>query len=434
MLVHHNVAKLGALLIMIFAISVGIWMFTASYFAIEILPSLSFSADDRHCIPSSQGVGSHCFGDYYYPLNIAKQQSPWHGYNPYPAAPMSIFKLFEWIENLTNSSRFGLASYLSINMLAIATPAIWISKSMGLRYGATIFVLSGPFSYAGMIALDRGNLIGLISPPLLLFLVGLKNANFNYVHFGIIGSAIIKPQFAVLALVFILMNQYRPFFVSIRMVVLTQVLPFVLWPNSFINNVPKSLKMLLQFNSIDEPGSLYPPQISIKMSLRVLANLLEATSIVQISDLNIPSFTLNSAGISLFLSVFAVLFFYRRRFSLVVMGAYLIIVVTLLPGTVYNYYLVVAGPIIGICFTILDGNKHQIDGRPNLQLVKILATSVGFSLVAFPLPGILENKHLVATSLIFVPLLWIIAIFAGLIQGIREPIRDDDKSPHFLSN
>jgi hypothetical protein len=423
MLVHRNDAKLGAFLIVVFATSIGIWMFAASYFGIEILPSLSFPASDGHCIPSSQGVGSHCFGDYYYPLNIAKQQSPWHGYNPYPAAPMSIFKIFVWLENLTNSSRFGLATYLFLNILAIATPAIWISRSMGLRYGATIFVLSGPFSYAGMIALDRGNLVGLIPPLLLLFLVGLKNNNFNYAHFGVIGSAIIKPQFAVLALVFILISEYRSFFVSIRMVALTQLLPFLLWPNSFINNIPKSLKMMLQFNSNDEPVSLYPPQISIQMSFRVLADLLEATSSVQISNLNISSLILDSAEISLFLSVFAVLFIYRRRFSIVVMGAYLIIVVTLLPGTVYNYYLVVAGPIIGICFTSIYGNKIEIDNRLNIKLFKILATCMGLSLVAFPLPGIHENKHLVVSSLSFAPLLWIVAIFAGLIQGIRQPAK-----------
>ena len=421
MKIARNSSSIASYLVALFLSSVGLWIFLSSYFDIEILASISFFAQDRHCAPSSQGIGVHCFGDYYHPLNAAKQTFPWFGYIPYPAAPLSLFKPFATIENLTNSSRFALAVYMTILVISVAMPSIWVANKADPTFGTTIFVLSGPFSFAGMIVLDRGNLVGLLAPLVLLFLVGLKNTNLNQIHLAIIASAVIKPQFALLAIVFLLINEGRSFLLSIRLLVLTQLLPFLFWPKSFPSSISSSLRMLLDFNSYDDSATLYPGQISLKKAIQTIGILFDNIFKTNWTNSIFLSYVQSNIAITLVLLMLVISYLYRDKFPKEILGIYCILIFTIAPNTVYNYYLIVAGPILGFCFVVLHENEQENSNRINMRPFKEIVVFVGISLIAIPLPGIFYNHPFITSSLAFTPFIWVFLVFNGLKQGINKP-------------
>ena len=428
MKIGRHSSPIAACLIALFLSSVGLWIFLSSYFDIEILASISFFAQDGHCAPSSQGLGVHCFGDYYYPLNAAKQTFPWDGYIPYPAAPLSLFKPFATIENLTNSSRFALAIYMTILMISVAVPSIWVAKKADPTLGTTIFVLSGPFSFAGMIVLDRGNLVGLLAPLVLLFLVGLKNTNINQIHLAIIASAAIKPQFALLAIVFLMINKGRSFLLSIRMLLLSQLLPFLFWPKSFPSNISTSLKLLLNFNSYEDSATLYPGEISLKKAIQTTGILFDNIFKTNWTNSLFLSYIQSNIGTAFLLLMLIVSYLYRDRFPKEILGIYFILVFTIAPNTVYYYYLIVAGPILGFCFVILHENQREDSNRINLRPFKEIVVFVGISLIAIPLPGPFYNHPFITSSLAFTPFIWVFLVFNGLKQGIHRPRKNYERS------
>jgi hypothetical protein len=407
--------------------SFGLWIYLSSYFDIRILESISFFAQDGHCDPSNQGLGAHCFGDYYHPLNAAKQTFPWDGYIPYPAAPLSLFKPFAIIENLTNSSRFALAVYMTILTISVAVPSIWVSKKADLTLGTTIFVLSGPFSFAGMIVLDRGNLVGLLSPILLLFLIGLKNTNINQIHLAIIASAAIKPQFAMLAIVFLLINQGRSFLLSVRLLVLSQLLPFLFWPRNFPSNIFTSLRMLLDFNSYGDSETLWPSEISLNKAIQTTGSLFDNILKTNLHSLSSLSYIQSNIGAAIMISLLIVSYLYRDRFPKEILGIYCTLIFTVAPNTVYNYYLIVAGPILGFCIVILYENQQENSNKVDLRPFKAIVLFVGISLIAIPLPGVSDNHPFIISSLAFTPFIWVFLVFDGLKKGICKPIKDSER-------
>ena len=60
-----------------------------SYLGFSSSSSLSYYVNDGWCT-KGQGIGSHCFGDFYYPFNFSNLDAPWAaGPNQFHTLPLA---------------------------------------------------------------------------------------------------------------------------------------------------------------------------------------------------------------------------------------------------------------------------------------------------------------------------------------------------------
>ena len=168
---------------------------------------ISFKLDDGWCDPSTQGVGSHCFGDY-------SQIHFWAelGFNAWgrdPSVPGSSYSpmgwmpamIFERLGTHVGSDRVGLLGYLAAALVCLLVPAVWAGLGRPARRLPLTLILIGLASAPVVITLDRGNTVAFAVPFLLLVAVGLGREDWRLVGVGVVGAALIKPQFALLAII-----------------------------------------------------------------------------------------------------------------------------------------------------------------------------------------------------------------------------------------
>ena len=254
-----TVAQFGVSLVICFGISSFMNNFLLSWLGRNPSASISFTVTDGWCSPETEGIGKHCFGDFYYPLSLAGKGSPWSGeLNPYPPFANFIFRIFAEIERLFQA-RISLVVYLVIIATALIFPLWHLTFRLKL-ISKKVFCLLLPialFSAPAGIVLDRGNIVGLSIPCLYLFFLKffITERKYSYLYFLILVN--IKPQFIILGLV----------------TIFTFLASFILYPSHFFSNASGWLHQLLSYQNYGSFGVLYPVNISTANSLGVFARL-----------------------------------------------------------------------------------------------------------------------------------------------------------------
>jgi hypothetical protein len=175
---------------------------------------LSWMAEDRWCPSPGDGVGVHCFGDYFTVADQLRQGELWtdgpypFGVSNYLPAGTIPFAPFTEVWNLTGSARLSLILYLLALAIAMAAPALWAARAhrgWALPIVLLLCAMTTPF----MGTLDRGNSIGFVVPAVLGTWVAVIRGNQGHAVIWMAVATTIKPQFALLALVFIAQRQWR---------------------------------------------------------------------------------------------------------------------------------------------------------------------------------------------------------------------------------
>jgi len=330
----------------LFATIIGTYI--SSYFQIPLISILSFNVADGWCTAETQGVGAHCFGDFYYTLTFLDQSNPWSTtVNPYPPVALLIFKPFELLGELFPSSQFALFCYLGFLIASILSIPIhlFFTKKMSISYSILVgmLILS---STPTVVGLDRGNLVVLCMPIIYFFLHYEREGDIKRSFIFWMALVLIKPQFALLGIIFLRNANVKSAFSRLALGFSLFCASFLIYPTRIIENLNAYLKQLVSFQDYGSLGNVFPVNISLGSALSL------------VDDFNKAMFAGAAQFIGILLLIVTIIVVYRSPATLsksIVLPTLLLPII--LPQTSWHYYLIALVPFFIFAITNTSDSK-----------------------------------------------------------------------------
>ena len=349
-------------------------IYMSSYFGIKLTESLIFNVDDGWCNLETQGVGIHCFGDFFAFMQF-DFANPWtHSVTAYPPASLLFFKALKALYLITASSNLVLYLYLAVLIAALSFPIFHLyytkrvkSKKVCLLLLLAIFSLS-----PALMVIDRGNNIGFSIP--LIYLALMNAIRGRDKHFLILTSILClwKPQLGILAVFFIFSGKYKLFAQWAILTTLSYVIAFSAFgfTNTF-QNIQNFIKNLIGYQGYVILPGYFPSNFSFANFIAVVINI--PRHLFHNSNLNLESkLSINSISmLSAFFLLFSLcLIFYRRRiFSKLEILTLLTILSFLTPAVTFSYYLSVLLPLVTIiAYGFITESEFKSKNRSDEQI------------------------------------------------------------------
>jgi hypothetical protein len=315
------------------ALAIFFQQFLPSYLKYTSIESISWKLNDGWCNPQSQGIGIHCFGDFYFPLTFANQIDPWYGYNPYPPLSVLVFRPFSWLDQLS-FSRLALILFIATLVFALIFPVFhlkFVAKEISYKTFSTLFIVSLLCAPA-IATIDRGNNLLILIPFLYLFFRSwLLDNNSRTMIYGLICVGL-RPQFIILTVIIFQSVGLRKTIKWLISIAALYLVSFMLYPQSFPMNIVHWVQRLLSYPDYAERGALMPVNISLSSDIDVVLAAL---------GINISTGFINTLiGIvaALFIYFFAKGVRYRSKIHNLLL---LLFLPLLFIGTAFHYYLIV---------------------------------------------------------------------------------------------
>lgn len=306
------------------------------YLGIPTTEMLSGPVLDGWCAPVSQGVGNHCFGDYYYPLNFINSNAPWEAENPVTnsAGALLILTFYNYLSIFFDNDSLGLKVFLFSS--PIFTIALFIKSFRKFRYPKLYVFLLSSFVLASspfIIAFDRGNVILLTLPLVIILLRSYMEKRDLMFLLTLILLSFLKPQLLIFVLILLTRKKVIQPLIYLLISIAANVIPFFFFGGSVINNIKSYLKVLISFQDYALPGQLVA-NISLPNSIALIERFGFSTPVSEISY--IPSF------ISMFGLVFVCIYLwiYGSKFDPMHNFLILTLYIILAPNVSYAYYLI----------------------------------------------------------------------------------------------
>lgn len=186
---------------------IALWVY-GSYFGWDAFAAISFYGAETPCgVTAPFTVGRHTFGDFALPWFWASSGDPWSGQvcapSNYPATAMLPFSALTLLPYGA-----GLLAWEGALALALLSPFWWATRGAGWkpRLGAmSLATMSAPVT----MVLDRGNIIGLLVPPLTLLAWGWSRSRWVHVAVGTGLATALKLYPAMFFMVLIANRKWR---------------------------------------------------------------------------------------------------------------------------------------------------------------------------------------------------------------------------------
>jgi hypothetical protein len=385
------------------------------------------------------GIGRHCFSDYYVLVHDGMQPNPWEplrlvgpwqnpqmNANPYTAAGMLPHLLFGLPAEWLHTPRLGLLGYLLALTIAVLTPAVWAARGARGLERVVVFVALGAAAIPAWVVIDRGNSVGFVAPIGLVFLVALLRRRWGLVAIMVVLAALVKPQFAVLAVALFAARQWRLGGIALSGVVIAYLAAYLLWPRDFPKTIVQSIHNAFHHDSFMPIGWMY--------------NVSFAKILADIEALNPHGFL--NGFVSLFGYVVLVLVVVSvlalgRRIPPVMVGIALLATVSLFPALAYHYYLVFVLSVAALVARDPDGPPGAGifdrlaalgDRRRAVGICVSLAAALSIAHIAVPqlpipvpTPGQTGTTPINDSTASWAPILWLIACAVIIVSYAREP-------------
>ncbi len=431
------------------------------YYSLDVISSLVSTPDD--CILNwGTRIGRHCFGDYQLPLSWGMRANPWAPYplffppdyqpahNNYPAAAMLPQLIFGFVGKLLRAPQLGLLGYLLALTIAVLTPAVWAARGARGVERVVVFVVCGAAAIPAWMVVDRGNSVALLAPIGLVFLVALRRQRWGLVALMVVLAALVKPQFAVLAVALFAVRQWRMGGFAVVGVVVSSIAAYLLWPRDFPSTISQSIHGTLGYGA---------PQLALGMRNvafgRALLLIPDGIKSYQTGWGKIPDDFLagprSLAGYAVLLVIVVGVLALGRRIPPVLTGIMLLAGASLFPALVFHYYLVFVLPVAALIVRDPDGppgagvfdrlaahgGRRRVVGicvslAVALSISQVAASSkpvyepVFGPIVGHPgFIGVVGTRPLVVTTLVLVPIAWLIACTVILVSYARRPASRD---------
>jgi len=401
----------------------------AQYYSVDILTTLTGVAEDCW-LDWGVRIGRHCFSDYAMTVDEGMRADPWGpypvfmpwdnyqaGWVNYPAAAMLPHLLFGVPAKLLGVPQLGLLGFLLALTIAVLTPALWASRGARGLERVVVFVALGAAAMPAWVVIDRGNSVGFLAPVALAFLLGLRRNRWGLVALMVILAALLKPQFALLAVALFAARQWRWGAIAVGGAVTANLAAYLLWPRDFPRTLTQSLHGVLGYG-----GSPYAVTSPYNVSF--------ATALFHLTNRAAPLF-----GYGVVLALVVCVIALGRRIPPVMVGVVLLAAATLFPVMAFKYYLVFALPVAALV-------ARDPDGPPGLSLSDRRAVGVCVSAaavlsivwIALPGPpmqaliagqdgviGIVGTTSSVATTVAAAALAWLVACVVIVVSYARKP-------------
>jgi hypothetical protein len=427
----------AAVLLPIQGISLLWWWIAGSYLGLDVFSSRSFPSADGWCESAAQGLGSHCWGDYYYPLFLVlSQPNPWLEYqNPYPAASLLPFLIAHFLGSITGLAQAGLVIFLGTMTLLIGWSVWAATKGMALEPRLILFSTLTLLSPPLINALDRGNSVGFIIPLLVWLYSSLRNQSENQGVLAVVLLTVIKPHFAVLLFIYLLRGQFKALVKGILLGGTIHVLGFlVVAGDRFPINIYDSLVRIVSYQNLSSVETGWPQNISFAQSLYSLAYFFRG----QQNSTVVMDFLATNQGLIgpiVLLTVLLTITIFRSTLTNIQVAIILTSLIVMTSSTSYYYYAIFAIPGLLAVTRMKQERVEAISSHPDhtpmsKRINLILWLALVLTLIQLPMYQLDSNDLISATTANLVGGVWIgayVLIFAVLL---KERTRDKiEKNP-----
>ena len=360
----------------------------SSYLRYPISESISYQINDagETCLPETEGIGAHCFSDFYLPMRLANLDSPWNNSNvPYPPVGLAIFKPFSYINEMF-PGHLALISFLLLTLTTLAGTVIYFSHRLGISGHTSslvflVFLTSAPI----ITTIDRGNNVFLILPILSYMALNLQKEKRKFLLLAGVVIVLFKPQFVLLGLFFLVQKEWRNLFTWLAACGAGIIGSFILYPRGVISNFLHWAYHLLLFQEYRPFGELYPVNISLNSFIESTLKILG----LEVDRLFVSGFVL----MLLITALIAISRTIHIRNQLEIFLLILMIPI-LFVGTSFHYYLIVL--LLPLAFLIVQAFEKETSNEYELRnLVSTkaktfaVASSFVFCLLPWSIPSAL---------------------------------------------
>lgn len=433
------------------AVSAAIAYILIQCYAVDVVSTLLLAPQDCW-IDWEMRIGRHCFSDYAMVVSSGVKPDPANyfislppDYRPTPMgtwAPARLpYSLFGSPAHWLGVPRLGLICYLLALTVSLISPAVWAARGAHGVERVTVFVALSAAAIPAWGAIDRGNSTGFVAPIALVFLLALARQRWRLVTIMVVLAVLLKPQFVVLGVVLLAARQWRWAGIGIVGVVTSNIGAFLLWPKGFPGTIAQSFSDLAKFNN--SFGGLQDIRnVSFARSLLLIPDSIKTAQAGKLPpDYLISLRTL--LGLAILLAVVAAVLALGRRIPPVMAGIVLLTTATLAPSYAAFYYLVFALPIAAIIVRDPNGppgagffDTLAIRGAGRRAVGICVTAAAVLSIVNIAMPGqpfqalifgqlgargVVGSTTLVATTVTYTAVFWLVAVVAILVSYARRP-------------
>lgn len=423
----------------------------SQYYLADVWSSLVFPPSDCWA-ESGLRIGVHCFSDYPVTVTVALRPDPWDpfwfplagsAYQPlrieYPAAGLVPHLLLGSLGKWFGAPQLGLVIALTIVTVAVLAPAVWAARGARGLERVVVLVACGVAAVPAWVAIDRGNLVGLVAPTGLFFLVALCRRRWGLVAVGVVLAALVKPQYAILVVVLFAARRWRLGGVAVAGVIVTNVVAYLLWPQHFPGTIAQSFHNAVRYTSYGQVSDL--GNVSFANGLFILGRAVTRA----LTGHGVPADMINPiesvVGYALLVVVVVCIVALGRRIDPIWAGVVLLTTASLSPPLSFGYYLVFALPIAALVVRDPDGAAGSGifdrlsavgDHRRAVGVCVSLAAALSIAQIALPgqrsqmeIPVELGGTHtltIVPTTALLASLAWLIACAVIIASYARKPL------------
>ena len=315
-----------------------------------------------------------------------------------------------------------------------------------------VFVALGAAAIPAWAVIDRGNSTGFVVPIALVFLVALRRRRWGLVTITVVLAALVKPQFAVLAVALLAVRQWRLGGLALAGVAISNLAAYLLWPRDFPETITQSIHNLYHFSS-SFAGLTDMRNISFGRALLLIPDIVK----VYQTGNKIPHGFLagprSLIGYAVLVLVVVSVLALGRRIPPVMVGIVLLATATLFPPFTASYYLVFVLPVAALVARDPDGppgggifDQLATHGGRRRAVGNCVSLSAALSIAQIPLPGlvgrfpifgqlgvrgIVGTTPIVLTTVTLTPILWLVACAVIIVSYARTPAQphDSDQGP-----
>jgi hypothetical protein len=422
-------------------VSIFFWWVAGSYLGFDVFASRSYWSFDHLCDPSTQGLGVHCWSDYYALASILESGNPYflgEGSTLYPAAGLIPFMFFSWLTDLTGVLWLGLVLYLLL-MSGLITYSAWVATN-GQPFENRVLMTSTLvlLSPAVLVALDRGNSTGFLVPLLIWLFVSIRNHNSKQTIISMALLSVIKPHYGVLAVAFILAGRAKEGSSALGLGITLNIFPFlVFWPKEFPNNILIWANTFFGYQDYGSVSGFWPQNISFSQGIYLFFYSLHVASGGQFQPaLTFIEVSQGLWGFLVLLLVMAIVLAFRKKLTLIHTTILVVSAISMTSAITYYYYTVVAIPFL----LILDkkskpnldldneSSRNRTQRYRNIRINTALWVSSIFTLVQLPILIAQESEYTLSTAP-YIGGVWItcyLYILAVLLRSKEKPKRPQE--------
>jgi hypothetical protein len=424
------------------------------YCLVDVPTSLIVFLPDDCYLDWPTKVGRHCFSDYSITVNIGMVPNPWEPYplylpphfEPthfnYTAAGMVPHVIFGFLGKWLGAPRLGLFGYLLVLTIAVFAPAVWAGRGARGLERVVVFVACGAAAIPAWVVIDRGNSVGFLAPIGLVFLVALCRRRWGLVTIMVVLAALVKPQFAVLAVALFAARQWRLGGIAVAGTVIGNLAAYALWPRDFPQTIMQSIHNTLGYGGGGSGAVLVAnSNVSFGKALLTVPDGIKAYETGgKIPDDFLAGPRSLIGYVVLVLVVVSVLAL-GRRISPVMVGIVLLATASLFAPLTNPYYLVFVLPVAALVARDPDGppgtgifdRPATVGGRRHAVGVCVsLAAALCIAQIALPGPprqvenivgqmGAHTSLAVDSSTVFLAPLLWLVTCGVIIVSYVRRP-------------